>query len=222
MSIAANRFPHVRAALVDNADNARLSRLHNNANVLCLGSKDIDAEAAPRILDAFLSTSFEGGRHERRVEKLDHIGGAASSTASLAEADPEIFTAIQAEALRQFENIERRVPALRTNTPRDTLGSAGTGVAKTWMLSSSSPLIGRKSSLALSTRMCSRILDRRQTWQCTSQCSKPETASSRWIFPTGDISRTGTKQIFQGGYSILFITECRNRTSALITTPSQK
>ena len=106
MSIAANRFPHVRAALVDNADNARLSRLHNNANVLCLGSKDIDAEAAPRILDAFLSTSFEGGRHERRVEKLDHIGGAASSTASLAEADPEIFTAIQAEALRQFENIE--------------------------------------------------------------------------------------------------------------------
>jgi ribose 5-phosphate isomerase B len=106
MSIAANRFSHVRAALVDNADNARLSRLHNNANVLCLGSKDIDADAAPRILDAFLSTAFEGGRHERRVEKLDHLGGSAAGAVSLAETDPQIFAAIQSEALRQFENIE--------------------------------------------------------------------------------------------------------------------
>ena len=106
MSIAANRFPHVRAALVSTADDARLSRRHNNANVLCLGSNHVDPAAAARILDAFLSTAFEGGRHERRVEKLDHLGTGAASNAALSETDPQIFASIQLEALRQFENIE--------------------------------------------------------------------------------------------------------------------
>jgi RpiB/LacA/LacB family sugar-phosphate isomerase len=106
MSIAANRFPHVRAALVDNGDDARLARQHNDANVLCLGSRHVDAANAPRILDAFLGTSFEGGRHERRVEKLEHLGTGAASAASLADADPAIFAAIRAESQRQFDNIE--------------------------------------------------------------------------------------------------------------------
>jgi glycine hydroxymethyltransferase len=106
MSIAANRFPHVRAALVDNGDDARLARQHNDANVLCLGSRHVDVSNASRILDAFLGTDFEGGRHERRVEKLEHLGLGAASKASLAETDPAIFTAIQAEAQRQFDNIE--------------------------------------------------------------------------------------------------------------------
>ncbi len=106
MSIAANRFPHVRAALVANADDARLSRRHNDANVLCLGANHVDPAAAARIVDAFLTTAFEGGRHERRVEKLEHLGAGASANASLAESDPQIFASIQLEAARQFENIE--------------------------------------------------------------------------------------------------------------------
>jgi len=104
MSMAANRFPHVRAALVDNADDARLTRRHNDANVLCMGANHVEPAAAARIVDAFLSTAFEGGRHERRVEKIEHAG--AASHMALSEADPEIFAAIQAEEKRQFENIE--------------------------------------------------------------------------------------------------------------------
>ena len=104
MSIAANRFPHVRAALVSNADDARLTRRHNDANVLCMGTNHVEPSAAARIVDAFLSTAFEGGRHERRVEKIEHAG--ADSKMALSEADPEIYSAIQLEEKRQFENIE--------------------------------------------------------------------------------------------------------------------
>lgn len=106
MSMAANRFPQVRAALVSNADDAKVSRRHNDANVLCMGSNHVDAQSAARIVDGFLSTAFEGGRHERRVEKLEHLGTGATSNASLAETDPQVFASIQSEALRQFENIE--------------------------------------------------------------------------------------------------------------------
>jgi RpiB/LacA/LacB family sugar-phosphate isomerase len=106
MSMAANRFPQIRAALVSNADDAKVSRRHNDANVLCMGSNHVDAQAAARILDGFLSTAFEGGRHERRVEKLEHLGTGAAANASLAETDPQVFASIQSEALRQFENIE--------------------------------------------------------------------------------------------------------------------
>ncbi|MEK0447074.1 MAG: Serine hydroxymethyltransferase [Verrucomicrobiota bacterium] len=106
MSIAANRFPQIRAALLDNAEDARTTRQHNNSNVLCMGSNRVEPASAPRIIDAFLSTAFEGGRHERRVEKLEQLGTGAAASVSLAEGDPEIFAAIQAEAKRQFENIE--------------------------------------------------------------------------------------------------------------------
>ncbi len=70
ISIAANRFKHVRAALCHNAKYAKLSRLHNNANVLCLGARMISQKNALSILKAFLNTEFEGGRHEKRVAKL--------------------------------------------------------------------------------------------------------------------------------------------------------
>ena len=70
MSIAANRVPGVRAALVQDAEAARLARQHNDANVLVLGARLIDASIAEECLDAFLTTAFEGGRHERRVQKL--------------------------------------------------------------------------------------------------------------------------------------------------------
>ncbi len=70
ISIAANRFKEVRAALCHNQKTAKLSRQHNNANVLCLGARIINQSNAIKIVKAFLSTNFEGGRHIKRVEKL--------------------------------------------------------------------------------------------------------------------------------------------------------
>lgn len=70
ISIAANRIPGCRAALCTDSLMARLSRQHNDANVLALGARLIGPDAAKDCLKAFLSTDFEGGRHARRVAKL--------------------------------------------------------------------------------------------------------------------------------------------------------
>ena len=70
ISIAANRNPAVRAALCTDTTMARLTRQHNNANVLALGERVTGAEVAFDIVETFLNTEFEGGRHARRVEKL--------------------------------------------------------------------------------------------------------------------------------------------------------
>jgi glycine hydroxymethyltransferase len=106
MSIAANRFPQVRASLLHTVEDARTTRQHNNSNVLCMGAIHVDVASAGRILDTFLATEFAGGRHERRVEKLEHLGTGAVDTVSLSQADPQVFAAIEAESKRQFENIE--------------------------------------------------------------------------------------------------------------------
>lgn len=71
ISIAANRHPEVRAALVHDALGAKMSRLHNDANVICFGGRMIGEEIAKDCLDIFLETEFEGGRHARRVDKLN-------------------------------------------------------------------------------------------------------------------------------------------------------
>ena len=71
MSIRANRHPRVRAALVHSDQYAKLAREHNDANVLCLGGRFTMPGDAERFVKVFLSTAFEGGRHQRRVEKLD-------------------------------------------------------------------------------------------------------------------------------------------------------
>lgn len=70
ISIAANRHPHVRAALVHDAYGARMSRQHNDANVLVMGGRTTGSEVAKECVDIFLSTEFEGGRHQGRVEKM--------------------------------------------------------------------------------------------------------------------------------------------------------
>ena len=70
MAIRANRYPHIRAALCWSSEVAELSRLHNDANVLCLGSRVLDFEVAEKTLTTFLNTDFEGGRHQGRVEKM--------------------------------------------------------------------------------------------------------------------------------------------------------
>lgn len=71
MSMAANRHEGVRAAVCTDAYAARMSRQHNDANVLCLGSRVIGQGLAEDVLEAFLSAEFEGGRHARRVEKIE-------------------------------------------------------------------------------------------------------------------------------------------------------
>lgn len=70
MAIKANRYPHIRAALCWDKNITHLSRRHNNANVLCLGGRILDLPTAQIILKEFLNTAFEGGRHQRRVDKL--------------------------------------------------------------------------------------------------------------------------------------------------------
>lgn len=70
MSIAANRHKGIRAALVGDVEAARLARQHNDANVLVLGGRRIRPEDAVACLEAFLETAFDGGRHQRRVDKL--------------------------------------------------------------------------------------------------------------------------------------------------------
>jgi ribose 5-phosphate isomerase B len=71
MSIAANRFPGIRAALCHNLETARLSRSHNDSNVLALGARTVDHDLALEILAEWLKTEFHGGRHSRRLNKLE-------------------------------------------------------------------------------------------------------------------------------------------------------
>ncbi len=70
ISIAANRHPEIRAALVHDALGARMSRLHNDANVICFGGRMVGPDVALDCLKIFLETEFEGGRHSPRVDKL--------------------------------------------------------------------------------------------------------------------------------------------------------
>jgi len=70
ISIAANRFPHIRAALVHDRLTAELCRQHNDANVIVMGGRVIGPDVAKDCLRAFLNTDFEGGRHQRRIDKM--------------------------------------------------------------------------------------------------------------------------------------------------------
>ena len=70
--MSANKHKGIRAALCWTKEIAELARLHNDANVLCIPARFISSETASEILEAFLSTEFEGGRHARRVNKIDN------------------------------------------------------------------------------------------------------------------------------------------------------
>lgn len=72
ISIAANRHPEIRAALIHDSLGARMCRLHNDANVIVFGGRMIGADVAEDCLNEFLTTEFEGGRHQRRVDKLSN------------------------------------------------------------------------------------------------------------------------------------------------------
>lgn len=71
MSITANRYPGVRAALINDIYSARMSRLHNDSNVLVLGGRIVGLDLALEIVSTWLNTGFEGGRHDRRIKKID-------------------------------------------------------------------------------------------------------------------------------------------------------
>ena len=73
ISIAANRYKEIRAANCTDTTMARLTRLHNDANVLALGARLVGLEVAFDIVETFLNTEYEGGRHDRRVKKLSEI-----------------------------------------------------------------------------------------------------------------------------------------------------
>lgn len=74
MSVVANKIPGIRAALCTSVPIAKLSREHNNANILTIGSRYIEFEEAKKIVKTFLDTKFEaGGRHERRVKKIHDL-----------------------------------------------------------------------------------------------------------------------------------------------------
>ncbi len=73
MMLAANKVPGVRAVAANDTISARMAREHNNANVLTMGGRMIDAAAMRQIVDAWLTTPFAGGRHEQRIEKIEAI-----------------------------------------------------------------------------------------------------------------------------------------------------
>ena len=103
MSISANKALGIRAALVHDTQTARLSREHNNANILCLASSSTSAATAQEIVDLFLTTEFTGGRHERRLNK---ISDAEKDGGNLASTDPDIFKIVGQERTRQQDHLE--------------------------------------------------------------------------------------------------------------------
>jgi len=106
MSIAANKFPRVRAALCLSPQMAEMARTHNNANILTLGGDLVSKGEAGAIVDEWLKHSFQSvERYERRINKIDAYAVQMSEAASVYEEDPETYTVIQDEARRQRDTI---------------------------------------------------------------------------------------------------------------------
>ena len=103
VSIAANRHAGIQASLVHDAETAAVTREHNASNVLCLAGKTTPPATARQIVDAWLATPFAGGRHGRRVDKMNT---AAHPLSILASADPAVAEIIRAEQHRQQTHIE--------------------------------------------------------------------------------------------------------------------
>jgi glycine hydroxymethyltransferase len=104
VAYTANRFPRVRAALVHDVEAAAAARQHNDANMLALAGDRTDIETAWKIVETFLATPFEGGRHAVRVAEIDDL--TRDGRSALAAADPAIAGVLRREALRQADGIE--------------------------------------------------------------------------------------------------------------------
>ena len=124
MSFAANRFPAVRAALVSDADTARLPRSHNDSNVLCLAARSVDGAAAGAIADAWLAEPFSGAeRHARRIAKASEVGNRLVEVDHLRRADPEIWAAIREQVEQEDTTIN--LIASENYTTRDVREAQG-------------------------------------------------------------------------------------------------
>jgi glycine hydroxymethyltransferase len=110
VTYTANRFPRVRAALAQDVEAAEMARRHNDANMLALPADRLDPRSAWAIVEAWLGTEFEGGRHVRRVRMIDELTGgthgAAGAESAVAQGDPEIAALLRREARRQALNLE--------------------------------------------------------------------------------------------------------------------
>jgi glycine hydroxymethyltransferase len=110
VSMSANRFSGVRAALVHDVESAELSRRHNDSNVLALAGDRLAPDAAWKIVEAWLATGFEGGRHLRRVEKIDELTASGAryrrSRSALEESAPDVADILRREARRQALSLE--------------------------------------------------------------------------------------------------------------------
>lgn len=73
MCMTANKYANIRAALAYDEDSARLTRQHNNSNILCLPGRNLKDEQLKKIVETWLNTNFDGGRHERRVNKIKNL-----------------------------------------------------------------------------------------------------------------------------------------------------
>ena len=102
--ITANKVAGVRAGVAEDIETAAIMRQHNDANVICLSGKRTPLDLAKKIVDAFIAAKFEGGRHERRVLKMD--AKFAPANLRLLNVDADVATAIERERKRQQENIE--------------------------------------------------------------------------------------------------------------------
>jgi ribose 5-phosphate isomerase B len=180
----ANRFPGVRAAWVQDEEMARMSRLHNDANMIAMPGDRLDIDQAWPIVKSWLETSFEGGRHQRRVEKIDELTSAAARTPALDRTDPEIAHLLRAEAKRQADGLELIASenfvseAVRTSTRRATPGDATTAAVRWWTKSRPWRSSAPRSSSGPTTRTCSPTPVPRPTKRFTAPFAKWATPCS--------------------------------------------
>jgi len=121
----ANRFPRVRAALVHDADTAAVARQHNDANMLALSGDRTDPDTAWQIVERWLATPFEGGRHAGRVAAIDAL--TASHDGALTAVDPIVADILRREARRQAEGLELIASEnFVSEAVLEALGSVGT------------------------------------------------------------------------------------------------
>ena len=124
VSITANKFPNVRAALCVNTDSVRTAKEHNDANVLCLGSLHTDLLKVEEMIDIWLNTSFSKERHSSRVNKINEYESSIESIQNIKNLDPEIYNLIKKEDQRQKENIELIASEnIASKAVRETQGS---------------------------------------------------------------------------------------------------
>ncbi|TAL17226.1 ribose 5-phosphate isomerase B [bacterium] len=105
MSIAANKVPGVRAALVADEFSAKMAKEHNDANVIVIGGRTTSTENALKFVNIWRSAAFEGGRHEKRIAKIADMEGLYGAGRCLGVTDPDVFEAIQGEVRREEDTI---------------------------------------------------------------------------------------------------------------------